>query len=83
MDASSRCGGRFGAAPGGQGFGVVEDDLEQLTSALKSHEEAIGELESQHDPALEARIEELREQRVELIARLGALGGSGTNGDAD
>jgi chromosome segregation ATPase len=63
--------------------GVVEDELEQLTSALKSHEEAIGELESRHDPALEARIEELREQRVELIARLGALGRSGSNGDAD
>jgi chromosome segregation ATPase len=64
-------------------FGVVQDDLEQITSALKSHEETIDELESRHDPALEARIEELREQRVELIARLGALGRSGSNGDAD
>jgi hypothetical protein len=73
---------RFGVRLGGQGPGVGTDELEQITSELKSHEEAIGELEARHDPALEARIEELREQRVELIARLGALGASGANGDA-
>jgi chromosome segregation ATPase len=60
---------------------VGTDELEEITSELKSHEQTIGELEARHDPALEARIEELREQRVDLIARLGALGGSGTNGD--
>jgi hypothetical protein len=73
---------RFGDRFGGQGFGVGENDLEQITSELKSHEQAIDDLEARDDPALDARIEELREQRVELIARLGALGASGTNGDA-
>jgi hypothetical protein len=61
---------------------VAEDELERLTLALKSHEEAIDELEAREDPALEARLAELRDERVELIARLGALGGSGRNGDA-
>jgi hypothetical protein len=62
---------------------VGEDDLEQITTELKSRELAIGELEARDDPALDARIEVLRQERVELIARLGALGGSGSNGDAD
>jgi hypothetical protein len=82
MWANAAAGRRFGAYGGGDVCRVGTDELEQITSALKSHEEAIGELESRHDPALEARIEELREQRVELIARLGALGRSGSNGDA-
>jgi hypothetical protein len=62
---------------------VAEDELELITSELKSREQAIGELEALGDPALDARIAELEQERIELIARLGGLGGSGTNGDGD
>lgn len=58
------------------------DDLEQITSQLKEHEEAIDELQADADPAQRDRLAELERGRLGLLARLRAMGASATNGDA-
>jgi hypothetical protein len=58
------------------------DELEQITSLLKEHEQAIGELQEAGDPTQSGRLAELERGRLGLLARLRALGGSATNGDA-
>ena len=59
-----------------------DDELEQITSSLKEHEQAIGELQEADDPAQRDRLAELERGRLGLLARLRGLGGSATNGDA-
>lgn len=59
-----------------------DDDLEQITSSLKEHEQAIGELQEADDPEQRGRLAELERGRLGLLARLRGLGGSATNGDA-
>ena len=58
-----------------------DDELERITSRLKSHEEEIAELQEADDPAQAGRLESLERERLGLIARLRALGTSATNGD--
>jgi hypothetical protein len=58
------------------------DDLEEITSRLKEHEEAIDELQASGDPAERDRLAKLERGRLGLLARLRALGGSQTDGDA-
>jgi transcription elongation GreA/GreB family factor len=59
-----------------------DNDLERITSELKEHEDAIDELRAADDTAGRERLAELERARLGLIARLRALGGSQTNGDA-
>jgi hypothetical protein len=58
------------------------DELERITSELKAHEDAIEELAGVEDAAGRKRLAELERGRLALLARLRALGGSQTNGDA-
>lgn len=60
----------------------ADDDLERITSELKEHEDAIDELAAAEDPAGRERLAELERGRLGLLARLRALGGSQTDGDA-
>jgi hypothetical protein len=64
------------------GVAGEDDELEQITSLLKEHEQAIGELQEADDPAQRDRLAELERARLGLLGRLRGLGGSATNGDA-
>jgi hypothetical protein len=60
----------------------ADDELERITSLLKEHEQAIGELQEADDPRQRERLAKLERARLGLLARLRGLGGSATNGDA-
>jgi hypothetical protein len=59
-----------------------DDELEQITGLLKEHEQSIAELQEADDPAQREQLAQLERGRLGLLARLRALGGSATNGDA-